>query len=84
MLCWKEPKWLLYIIWINLQRICIRHINKGYYGRLGFSKKHLRICLIILNYGILEKKERTQFMEEFTKVLTRYISGWDGISLKIN
>lgn len=84
MLCWQEPEWFLYIRWISLQRICIRLISKGYYSRLGVSEEHLRICLGILNYGIIGKKERTPFMEEFTKVLTRYMPGWDGISLKLN
>lgn len=67
MLCWKEPKSLLYAVWISLQRIYIRHINKGYYSRLGFSEEHLRMCLSNLSDDIIEKKGKNSIYGKMHK-----------------
>lgn len=48
----------LNIIWRkNCQRMCIRHINKGYNSRPRFSEEQLRICLSIINYDAQKKRK---------------------------
>lgn len=85
MFCWQDPEWFFILYGEkNCQGMYIRHINKGYNGRHGFSKEQLRICLSILNYDFTEKKEKTQFMEKFIKILISCIPVWVGISLKLN
>lgn len=67
-----------YIIWINCQRMCIRHINKGYYSRPGFSEEQLRICVSIINYDITEKKGKNSVYGKIHKGFDKLYAclGW--------
>lgn len=64
--------------------MCIRHINKGYYSRPGFSEEQLRICVSIINYDITEKKGKNSVYGKIRKGLTSYMPVWDGVNLKLN
>lgn len=38
--------------------MCMRHINKGYNSKPGFSEEQLRICLGIINCDITKNKRK--------------------------
>lgn len=69
----------------KLSKIFVRHINKDLQYCWVFRRAFQNTPEYLKALVSWRKKERTPFIEEFTKVLPTCMPGWDGrISLKLN